>query len=73
VTGPTEPEPGRGVTTIVDTDKGVSVLDVLMPSIPAAYRQVVSRTFASFRVPKSGIFPAQDDFWGGFDSRQLHL
>jgi hypothetical protein len=33
-----------------------------MPSTPAAYPQVVSRTFASFRVPKVGVSAAHDDF-----------
>src|SRR5277367_189802 len=45
---------------------------VLMPSTPSAYPQVVSRRFASSRVPKICISAAQGDFWKGFDSRQLH-
>jgi hypothetical protein len=45
---------------------------LLMPSTYVAYPQVVSRTFASFRAPKSSVFPVQRYFWGGFDSRQLH-
>jgi hypothetical protein len=47
-------------------------LKVLMPSTPAAYPQVISRAFASFRVPKFRVSPAQGNFWDGFDSRQLH-
>jgi hypothetical protein len=41
-----------------------------MPSTPFAYSQVVSRNFASFHVPESGISPGQSDFCDGFDSRQ---
>jgi len=33
--------------------------NVLMPSTPFAYPQVVSRTFASFHVPKSDLCAAQ--------------
>jgi hypothetical protein len=43
-----------------------------MPSTPLAYPQVISRTFVSFHAPKSGVSAGQRDFWGGFDSRQLH-
>ena len=43
-----------------------------MPSTPFAYPQVVSRTFASFRVVKSSVSAGQRDFCAGFDSRQLH-
>ena len=43
-----------------------------MPSTPFAYSQVVSRTFASFRVVKSRVSAGQRDFSSGFDSRQLH-
>src|SRR5277367_3968455 len=43
-----------------------------MPSTPAAYPQVVSRTFASFRVPKFGVLAGHGHFCAGFDSRQLH-
>jgi len=45
---------------------------VLMSSTPFAYPQVVSRTFASFRVAIFSVSAAQRDFWRGFDSRQLH-
>lgn len=34
-------------------------LPVLMPSTPFAYSQVGSRTFASFHVPKSGVYAGQ--------------
>src|SRR5260370_10517526 len=43
-----------------------------MPSTLFAYPQVVSRTFASFRVLNVGVSAGQRDFGGGFDSRQLH-
>jgi hypothetical protein len=43
-----------------------------MPSTPFAYPQVISRTFASFDVPKFRISADQRDFCGRFDSRQLH-
>jgi hypothetical protein len=43
---------------------------VLTPSTPLAYAQVVSRSFAFFRVPRSDISAAQRDFCAGFDSRQ---
>jgi hypothetical protein len=43
-----------------------------MASTPSAYPQVVSRTFASFRVVNSAVIPAQGDFCAWFDSRQLH-
>jgi hypothetical protein len=36
-----------------------------MPSTPLPYPQVVSRTFASFHVPKSRISASQRDFCGG--------
>jgi hypothetical protein len=36
-----------------------------MPSTPSAHPQVISRTFASFRVVKLGISAAQRDFWAG--------
>ena len=45
---------------------------VLMPSTPFAYSQVVSRTFASFRVVDGSISSGHRNFWSGFDSRQLH-
>ncbi len=45
---------------------------VLMSSTPLAYPQVISCTFASFRVPKFGVLAGQFDFCAGFDSRQLH-
>jgi hypothetical protein len=38
-------------------------LKVLMPSTPAAYPQVISRAFASFRVPKFRVSAAQGNFW----------
>jgi hypothetical protein len=34
-----------------------------MPSTPAAYPQVISRAFASFRVPKFRVSAAQGNFW----------
>jgi hypothetical protein len=40
---------------------------VLMPSTPFAYPQVISRTFALFRVVNSSISAGHDHFWGGFD------
>jgi hypothetical protein len=43
-----------------------------MPSTPFAYPQVVSRTFASFRVLEFDFSAAQRDFRAWFDSRQLH-
>jgi hypothetical protein len=43
-----------------------------MPSTPFAYPQVVSRTFASFRVAKFSVSAGHGDFCDGFDSRQLH-
>src|SRR5271156_3511866 len=43
-----------------------------MPSTPLAYAQVVSRTFASFRVARSSVSAGQRDFCAGFDSQQLH-
>jgi len=46
--------------------------DMLTPSTPAAYPQVVSRRFAHFRVVKFGVSAGQLDFWDWFDSRQLH-
>ena len=45
---------------------------MLMPSTPPAYPQVISRRFMYFRVVKFRISAGHDDFWGGFDSRQLH-
>lgn len=45
----------------------------LMPSIPFAFLQVVSSTFASFRVVQSNVSAAQADFCSGFNSRQLQL
>jgi hypothetical protein len=45
---------------------------MLMPSTPSAYSQVDGGRFASFRVVKSRVFPAQSHFGDGFDSRQLH-
>jgi hypothetical protein len=44
---------------------------MLMPSTPFAYPQVVSRTFASFRVVNLGVSAGQLDFCGGFDPRHL--
>ena len=38
---------------------------VLMSSTPFAYPQVIMRTFASFRVPKSYISAVQRPFWVG--------
>jgi hypothetical protein len=43
-----------------------------MPSTPSAYPQVVSRSFASFRVADSAVSAVQHDFCAWFDSRQLH-
>lgn len=51
---------------------GGKAFPALMPSPPSAYAQVISRTFASFHVPKSRISAAQRNFCGGFDSRQVH-
>jgi hypothetical protein len=45
---------------------------MLMASTPFAYPQVVSRTFASFRVDKFSVSAGHKDFSSGFDSRQLH-
>lgn len=45
---------------------------VLMPSTPALFSQVTSRAFMSFRVRELDILAVQGNFWGGFDSRQLH-
>ena len=45
---------------------------MLMPSTPLAYPQVISRTFASFRVVKYGVSAGQRHSRAGFDSRQLH-
>jgi len=45
---------------------------VLTPSTSFLYPQVISRTFASFRVLKSSISAGQLHFSTGFDSRQLH-
>jgi hypothetical protein len=42
-----------------------------MASTRSAYRQVVWRRLASFRVLKFRVFAAHGDFWAGFDSRQL--
>jgi hypothetical protein len=47
-------------------------LFLLTASTPFAYPQVVSCTFALFRVLKSSVSAGQADFWSGFDSRQLH-
>ena len=58
-----------------DTDDRSNTIQAavrLMPSTPFAYPQVVSSTFASFRVGKSGISAGQIIFCVGFDSRQLH-
>ena len=44
----------------------------LMSSTPFAYSQVISRTFASFRVVNSSVSAGQRDCCSGFDSRQLH-
>jgi len=43
-----------------------------MSSTPFAYPQVISRTFALFRVGKSHVSAAHSYFWDGLDSRQLH-
>jgi hypothetical protein len=43
-----------------------------MPSTPFPSPQVVSRTFALFRVVRFHVSAAHDLFWGGFDSRQLY-
>jgi hypothetical protein len=43
-----------------------------MPSTPSTYPQVVSRTFAFFRVVDSAVSAVQHDFCAWFDSRQLH-
>jgi hypothetical protein len=43
-----------------------------MPSTPFPSPQVVSRTFASFRVVNIRVSAGQRDFCTGFDSRQLH-
>jgi hypothetical protein len=45
---------------------------MLTPSTPFASPQVVSRTFACFRVVKFCISAGHANFWSGFDSRQLH-
>ena len=45
---------------------------VLTWSTSFAYRQVTSRTFALFRVPKVSVSAVQRDFCAEFDSRQLH-
>jgi hypothetical protein len=45
---------------------------MLMPSTPFASPQVVSRHFTLFRVPGIGVSAGQQDFYSGFDSRQLH-
>jgi hypothetical protein len=42
---------------------------VLTPSTPFAYSQVLSRTFASFRVLKSSVSAGHLRFRIGFDSR----
>jgi hypothetical protein len=52
--------------------QGPGVDDVLMPSTPLAYLQVVSRCLASFRVVDSTVSAGRADFWAWFDSRQLH-
>jgi hypothetical protein len=44
----------------------------LMPSTPFPSPQVVSRTFASFRVVNIRVSAGQRDFCTGFDSRRLH-
>ena len=46
--------------------------DVLMPSTPSAYPQVISRNLASFRVVKLSVSAGHKAFCDGFDSRQLH-
>jgi hypothetical protein len=45
---------------------------VLTPSTPLAYPQVVSRSFALFRVVKFSVLARKATFCSGFDSRQLH-
>jgi hypothetical protein len=45
---------------------------MLMPSTPPAYLQVISRTFASFRVVKFSVSAVHSHFCNGFDSRHLH-
>jgi hypothetical protein len=42
-----------------------------MPSTALAYPQVVSRSFASFRVAKFSVSAGHGDFRARFDSRQL--
>jgi hypothetical protein len=42
-----------------------------MPSTRSAYPQVISRYFASSRVPEFDVSAAQIAFCAGFDSRQL--
>lgn len=48
------------------------VESTLMASTPAAYPQVVSRNFTSFRVLRFHVSAVHGDFRDGFDSRQLH-
>jgi hypothetical protein len=45
---------------------------VLTPSTPLAYPQVVSRSFALFRVVNFSVLAGKTTFCSGFDSRQLH-
>jgi hypothetical protein len=42
--------------------QGPGVDDVLMPSTPSAYPQVISRRLASFRVLDSVVSAGQSDF-----------
>jgi len=48
------------------------VFGLLTLSTPFAYPQVVSRTFALFRVVNLSVSAGHSDFCTGFDSRQLH-
>ena len=45
---------------------------MLTPSTPLAYPQVVSRSFALFRVVNFSVLAGRATFCSGFDSRQLH-
>jgi hypothetical protein len=50
------PQPGRRLANPKPPATSQADCDVLMPSTPFAYPQVVSRTFASFRVLSRGHF-----------------
>jgi hypothetical protein len=54
------------------TKQSPGVDDVLMPSTPSAYPQVISGRLTSFRVLEIEVFPARGNFCAWFDSRQLH-